>query len=133
LVLFKTIVKFVKMTEELAKNTGSKYTLKSIYIGLLIVQTTYSEQVDNDASIDLNEQSLCIREFSFRADLREKNVTFLKNMIALGVENNWLFFDRKGKIMKPDFEEIKTSIRNSNAYRFLENPIKFFRKYSQEQ
>ena len=86
---------------------------------------TYSKEVDNDASIYLDEESLTIREFYFRADLREKNLQFLKNMIALGVENEWLFFDRKGKLMKPDFEEIKNSIRNSNAYSFLEDPIKF--------
>jgi hypothetical protein len=86
---------------------------------------TYTNEVDNDASIYLDEKSLRIKEFSFRADLREKNLTFLKNMIELGVENEWLFFDRKGKLMKPDFEEIKNSIRNSNAYSFLEDPIKF--------
>ncbi len=90
-----------------------------------INQKTYSKEVDNDASIYLDEESLTIREFYFRADLREKNLQFLKNMIALGVENEWLFFDRKGKLMKPDFEEIKNSIRNSNAYSFLEDPIKF--------
>jgi hypothetical protein len=86
---------------------------------------TYSEEVDNDASIYLDEESLTIREFSFRVDLRETNLKFLKNMIELGVENEWLFFDRKGKLMKPDFEDIKNSIRNSNAYIFLEDPIKF--------
>jgi hypothetical protein len=86
---------------------------------------TYSEEVDNDASIYLNEESLTIKEFSFRADLREKNLDFLKNMIRLGVEYGWLFFDRKGRLMKPDFEEIKNSIRDSNAYSFLEDPIKF--------
>lgn len=86
---------------------------------------TYSEEVDNDASIYLDEESLTIREFSFRADLREKNLKFLKNMIELGVKNGWLFFDRKGKLMKPDFKEIKKSIRNANAYSFLEDPIKF--------
>lgn len=86
---------------------------------------TYSKEVDNDASIYLDEEFLTIREFSFRADLREKNLKFLKNMIELGVKNEWLFFDRKGKLMKPDFEEIKNSIRNSNAYSFLEDPIKF--------
>jgi hypothetical protein len=86
---------------------------------------SYTNEVDNDASIYLDEESLTIREFSFRADLREPNLNFLKNMIKLGVENEWLFFDRNGKLMKPDFEEIKNSIRNSNAYRFLGDPIKF--------
>lgn len=86
---------------------------------------TYSNEVDHDASMYLDEDSLTIREFTFRADLREKNLFFLKNMIALGAENKWLFFDREGKLMKPDFEEIKNSIRTSNAYRFLEDPIEF--------
>ena len=88
---------------------------------------TYTENVDNDASIYLDEETLTIREFSFRADLREKNFTFLKNMIELGKENGWLFMDRKGKLMKPDFEEIKNSIRNSNAHSFLKDPIKFLK------
>ncbi len=85
----------------------------------------YTNQVDNDAAIHLDEELLTIREFSFRADLREKDFIFLKNMIELGKENEWFFMDRKGKLMKPDFEEIKNSIRNSNAYSFLKNPIKF--------
>jgi hypothetical protein len=86
---------------------------------------TYTDQVDNDAAIYLDEESLTIREFSFRADLREKDFTFLKNMIELGKENGWLFMDRKGKLMKPNFEEIKNSIRNSDAHSFLKDPIKF--------
>jgi hypothetical protein len=86
---------------------------------------TYNERLDNDASIYLDKESLTIREFSFRADLREKNFAFLKNMITLGKENSWMFMDRKGKLMKPDFEEIKNSIRNSNAHSFLKDPIKF--------
>ncbi len=86
---------------------------------------TYTENVDNDASIYLDEETLTIMEFSFRADLRENNLFFLKNMIELGKENGWLFMDRKGKLMKPDFEEIRNSIRNSNAHSFLKDPIKF--------
>ncbi len=86
---------------------------------------TYTDQVDNDAAIYLDEESSTIREFSFRADLRENDLTFLKNMIKLGKESGWLFMDRKGKLMKPDFEEIKNSIRNSDAHSFLKDPIKF--------
>jgi hypothetical protein len=86
---------------------------------------TYTDEVDNDAAIYLDEETLTIREFSFRADLREKDFIFLKNMIELGKEKEWLFMDRKGKLMKPDFEEIKNSIRNSDAFHFLKDPIKF--------
>jgi hypothetical protein len=86
-----------------------------------------SDEIENDAVIYLDEETLTIREFSFRADLREKDFAFLKNMIALGKEKDWLFMDRKGKLMKPDFEEIKKSIRESNAYSFLADPIKFLK------
>ena len=86
---------------------------------------TYSEFVDNDASIYLDNESLTIREFSFRADLRETDFTFLKKMIELGKENYWMFMDRNGNLMNADFDEIKNSIRNSNALKFLKDPNKF--------
>jgi len=82
---------------------------------------TYTEHVDNDASIYLNLGSWTIKEFYFRADLREKDFIFLKKMIALGIENEWMFMDYKGKLMNPDFKEIKNSIRSSNAYSFLKD------------
>lgn len=86
---------------------------------------TYTDKLDNDASIYLDNETLTITEFSFRADLRERDLTFLMDMIELGKENKWMFMDRSGKLMNPDFEEIKVSIRDSNAYSFLKNPIKF--------
>lgn len=86
---------------------------------------TYTETLDNDAFMGLDEETFSITEFSFRADLRENGFTFLKNMIELGKENDWMFMDRKGKLMNADFEEIKESIRNSDAHSFLKDPIKF--------
>ena len=86
---------------------------------------TKSKVLDNDAFMGINEKTFSITEFSFRADLREDGFTFLKNMIELGKENNWMFMDRKGKLMNADFEEIKTSIENSDAHIFLNNPINF--------
>lgn len=93
---------------------------------------TYSKDVDNDAAIYLDEESLTIKEFSFRADLRENNLAFLKNMIELGKANEWLFFDRNGKLMNPNFEEIIISIQNSNAYSFINDPIKFIENIDNE-
>lgn len=93
---------------------------------------TYTDKIDNDAFISLDKKSCEIKEFSFRADLREEGLTFLKKMIELGKENNWMFMDRKGELMNADFEEIKESIRNSNAFRFLNDPIKFLEKIEVE-
>jgi len=94
---------------------------------------TYTDQIDNDVAIYLNEESLTIKDFSFRADLREKDFTFLKNMIELGKENGWMFMDRKGKLMEPDFEVIKSSIQNSDAHRFLKDPIEFLKNIDNEK
>jgi hypothetical protein len=94
---------------------------------------TYSDEIDNDAEIYLEKDSLAIRGFSFRADLREKNLVFLKNMIELGKEKELLFMDRKGKLMKPDFEQIKKSIHNSDASSFLKDPIKFLENINTEK
>lgn len=85
----------------------------------------YSEILDNDASIYLNESNLKIKEFSFRADLRDENLEFMKSMISLGKENEWLFMDRNGILMNPDFKEIKESVQNSNAFSFIKDPHKF--------
>lgn len=85
----------------------------------------YSETLDNDASIYLNESDFTIKVFSFRADLREENLEFLKNMINLAIENEWMFMDRNGLLINPNLEELTKSILKSNAYNFLKNPHKF--------
>lgn len=85
----------------------------------------YTKDIDNDAAIYLDENTLILKEFSFRFDLREENLNFLKRMIELGKENQWLFMDRNGKLFNPDFKEMINSIQDSNAYRFLEDPHGF--------
>lgn len=91
---------------------------------------TYTDKVDNVAVIYLDEGSMTIKEFYFRADLRENPLTFLKNMIELGRLNEWMFMDRNGKLMNPNFEEIKLSIMNSTAFKFLSDPIKFIEDFA---
>lgn len=81
-----------------------------------------TEEVDNDASMHLVEGTLTVKEFSFRADLREKNLDFLMNMIALGKANQWMFMDRTGNLMNPDFEEMKEHILESKSFKFLTDP-----------
>jgi hypothetical protein len=85
---------------------------------------TYTDTIDNDASIYLNDTGL-INEFSFRADLRNRELNFLIGMIELGRRYNWLFMDRNGVLANPEFEAVKERIKESNAYRFLQDPIKF--------
>ncbi len=86
----------------------------------------YSDEVDNDASLSLNEKSGKIEELNFRADLRGKGLTFLKEMISLAAKYDWLLMDTKGNLVHPTMDEVKEIIVKSNSYRFVTNPMKFF-------
>ncbi|WP_313386022.1 hypothetical protein [Chishuiella sp.] len=46
-------------------------------------------------------------------------------MIKLAKDNEWLFIDKSGLLINPNSKELKKSILNSNAYKFLENPHNF--------
>jgi len=85
----------------------------------------YSQEVDNDASMAINEETGKIEEIRFRADLREENLKFLKAMIELADKYEWLLMDMKGNLVNPNLKEIGRLIKLSNSYRFLKNPIKF--------
>lgn len=87
---------------------------------------TISKHIDNDAFLLVNETTNHIEELSFRADLRDKRLVYLKNVIALGEKFDWLFIDRKGQLVNPDFEEVKILIRESDNLKFLMDPYKFF-------
>lgn len=87
---------------------------------------TYTDEVDNDAYLSLNEENGKIEELNFRADLREKGFAFLRNMINLSKENDWLLMDVKGNLCEPVIEEVKRLIKISYCYRFLTNPEQFF-------
>ena len=83
-------------------------------------------QVDNDAYLSIHETTGKIEGLQFRADLREENLVFLKAMIDLAQQYDWMLMDFKGNLVEPRFEEVKKLIRRSNAYAFLKDPIKFF-------
>ncbi len=87
---------------------------------------TYTDELDNDANLSLNKKTGKIKELNFRADLREKNLTFLMNMVSLASEKDWLLMDVKGNLSEPQMTEVVKIIKISNCYRFLTNPTKFF-------
>lgn len=82
--------------------------------------------MDNDASLRLNEKTGKIEELNFRADLREEGITFLKGMVSLAAQYDWLLMDKKGNLVHPTMEEVNEIIVQSNSYRFVTNPLKFF-------
>lgn len=86
---------------------------------------SYEKSADNDVCIDINEKSLIIDYFSFRIDLKENELNFLFKVIELGKNNNWIFMDQNGTLMNPNIDEVRKSIKKSNANKFLKNPITY--------
>ncbi|MEL6850690.1 MAG: hypothetical protein AAFP92_19370 [Bacteroidota bacterium] len=91
------------------------------------------DRPDHDASMLLDESSHSIEEFIFRADVREAKLEFLCSMIELGKLHQWVFMDRKGRLMHPNFEEIILSIQDSRAHRFCSDPETFIRDILKEE
>ena len=86
---------------------------------------TYTNELDNDASMSISSETKIILQLSFRADLREPQLKFLNQMLDLAKKYEMLLMDRNGKILTPEYNEIKNYIKNSNSCKFIENPEKF--------
>lgn len=87
---------------------------------------TQTNGVDHDAWILINPEKNQIKEFTFRADLRQSKLQFLIEMVELAKDNALLLIDRKGNVVEPKIKEVIKLIKQSNALRFLEDPIQFF-------
>jgi hypothetical protein len=83
-------------------------------------------EIDNDAWLELNEQSGKIEHLSFRADLRDKSLTFLQQMVQLAKLYDCLLLDSKGNLCEPNMYDVLQIIKLSNTFRFLQNPKQFF-------
>lgn len=90
---------------------------------------TYRQDLDNDASLSLNKNTGKIKKLNFRADLREKGLIFLNNMIALSRKYNWLLMDVKGNLVRPEKEEIIHIIEISDNFQYVSNPKKYFEDF----
>ena len=87
---------------------------------------TSTNETDNDAWMAINSETEKITELSFRADLREPHLKFLNGMLELAQKFEMMVMDRKGNLIKPDFNEVKGFVKMSNTFKFIENPVKFF-------
>ena len=80
---------------------------------------TYSEELDNDVWMSVNESTGKIQELSFRADLREKDLQFLKEMLELAIKYDWLLMDIDGNLLSPEWKEVGRLVKESKSYRFF--------------
>lgn len=83
---------------------------------------------DNDACICLSDDKIKIEVFHFRIDLRKaSNITnILQSILNLCKKNQLILIDLKGEILKPEMKTIIESLKDSNAMKFITDPIHFF-------
>ena len=89
-------------------------------------------KVDNDASMSINEQTGKIEKIRFRGDLREEELKFLREMIEMAEEYDWLLMDMQDNLVEPKFKEVAKLIKFSNSFKFLEDPLKFLTELGDE-
>lgn len=86
---------------------------------------TETNEVDNDSWVLISPESNQIKEFTFRADLRQTKLKFLIEMVELAKEKELLLIDRKGNLVEPEIENVIELVKKSNAFKFVENPTAF--------
>lgn len=92
---------------------------------------TYSEELDNDAWLSIDEKTGKIQELSFRADLREKDLKFLKEMLELAIKYDCLLMDTDGSLVSPKWKEVDKLVKESKSHRFLQDPIRYMNDIEQ--
>jgi len=125
----KVILRIDSIVERARWSNNSKsYSWKSSEIMLKPDRSNPYEVLnatDNDAFLIVDTDTDCIKHLHLRADLREENLLFLKRVVELGKESNWMFMDRKGFLVEPNFSQVMERVKLSNALRFLKDPIEF--------
>jgi hypothetical protein len=86
---------------------------------------TEKAKFDHDLSVDFNDEENYIEDFRFRTDLTDSTLTFIKSMLDLCERNEWILMDDKGNLCEPKIQNLAELIKDSDADRFLRNPIEF--------
>lgn len=100
-------------------------------IDSILPRSSWSEQawkfnngiVDNDASIDVEGE--IVMSFSFRCDLTQKDLIFLKQMLGVSKKLNLNLFTIDGDVSIPPYNNILELIKKSRNYQYLSDPVKF--------
>ncbi|MEM6396832.1 MAG: hypothetical protein AAF741_10845 [Bacteroidota bacterium] len=80
--------------------------------------------IDNDAFIDVENGMVLF--FSFRCDLTQKDLAFLKQMLAICERFDLNLFDLEGEVSIPPYDNMDDLIKGSRNYRYLIDPVGFF-------
>ena len=85
----------------------------------------------NDVSISLINDTF-IEHFHVRIDLREIDQEFIDFIIKIALKLDCYLIDRKGSSFSPTIEELKESISQSDAFKFVSGPKRFLGDFGSE-
>ena len=88
--------------------------------------------LDIDAWLAFHVASGCIEEFTFRVDLRDNELTFLRQMITLAKHNDYCLMNDEGQLVEPGIEKVWAMIKQSKAYLFLTDQTQFWASIKEE-
>lgn len=90
-------------------------------------------QEDNDCWLDY--ENGYVTSFSFRVDMRDlKNLgSFLEPMLEICRENELILIGENQKVVRPEVDEVKPMLLESNAVGFVTNPKEFLDNFAEER
>ncbi|MEM9928460.1 MAG: hypothetical protein AAF840_01450 [Bacteroidota bacterium] len=91
-----------------------------------------TKEIDVDASLGFNPTSGWIEEFSFRFDLRDPEVAFLRQMLTLARGHDLLLMDDQGRLSLPEPEPVWALVKQSRAYLFMTDRESFWQTVAKE-
>lgn len=83
--------------------------------------------------IDLVYQNEHVADLFVRVDVRNISYVFLSGLIKLVQRNGWLMVTERGDLIQPSVANLLSSIRRSDAFRYVENPKDFLAKLTNSQ
>ena len=66
-----------------------------------------------------------VTEFTGRNNLRQIDKKFISRILKISQEKDLVLVDRNGNIFEPQWESLLSRIKESDSFRFVENPRKF--------
>lgn len=84
----------------------------------------------SDIGITYNLDKNVIVHIRFRLDLRGDINYFLIPFLAICKELDFLILDQNDNLFEPQINNFRESIENSNALKFVTNPMKFLEDFS---
>ncbi len=93
----------------------------------------YQGEAENDAVVYFNKETGLVQEVSCRIDMRQPYESFLYGILTLATAFDCRLMARGSRqLFAPTVSELRLAMEQSNAQRFVTNPLKFLTDLSKD-